>query len=30
MTEFYAQPYSIEYTGFYFDSPEAFEQDKKN
>ena len=25
MTTFYAQPYSIEHTGFYFDSPEAFE-----
>jgi len=25
MTEFYAQPYSIEHTGFYFDSPEKFE-----
>ena len=25
MTEFYAQPYSIEHTGFYFDSIEKFE-----
>ncbi len=25
MTEFYAQPYSIEHTGFYFDSFENFE-----
>ena len=25
MTEFYAQPYSIEHTGFYFGSPERFE-----
>ena len=25
MTKFYAQPYSIEHTGFYFDSPEKFE-----
>lgn len=25
MTEFYAQPYSIEHTGFYFDSLEKFE-----
>ena len=25
MTTFYAQPYSIEHTGFYFDSLEAFE-----
>jgi len=24
MTEFYAQPYSIEHTGFYFDSVETF------
>ncbi len=26
MTTFYAQPYSIEHTGFYFDSLEAFEE----
>ncbi len=25
MTEFYAQPYSLDHTGFYFDSLEAFE-----
>jgi antirestriction protein len=25
MTQFYAQPYSIEHTGFYFDSIETFE-----
>lgn len=25
MTEFYAQPYSIEHSGFYFDSVEKFE-----
>ena len=25
MTEFYAQPYSIDHTGFYFDSIETFE-----
>lgn len=25
MTEFYAQPYSIEYAGFYFDSVEKFQ-----
>lgn len=25
MTEFYAQPYSIDHTGFFFDSPETFE-----
>jgi hypothetical protein len=25
MTTFYAQPYSLDHTGFYFDSPEAFE-----
>jgi len=25
MTEFYAQPYSLEHTGFYFDSLEKFE-----
>ena len=30
MTEFYAQPYSIEHTGFYFDSYETFEQGMKN
>jgi hypothetical protein len=26
MTEFYAQPYSVEHTGFYFDSLESYEQ----
>ena len=26
MTEFYAQPYSLDHTGFYFDSIETFEQ----
>ena len=30
MTEFYAQPYSTEHTGFHFDSPEAFEHGMKN
>ena len=25
MTEFYAQPYSLDHTGFYFDSIEKFE-----
>lgn len=25
MTTFYAQPYSLDHTGFYFDSLEAFE-----
>lgn len=29
MTEFYAQPYSIEHTGFYFDNPEKFEAGMK-
>lgn len=29
MTEFYAQPYSIEHTGFYFDSFENFEAGMK-
>lgn len=29
MTEFYAQPYSLDHTGFYFDSLEAFEQGMK-
>lgn len=29
MTEFYAQPYSIEHTGFYFDSFEKFEAGMK-
>jgi len=26
MTEFYAQPYSLDHTGFYFDSAEKFEE----
>ncbi len=26
MTEFYAQPYSLEHTGFYFDSVETYEE----
>jgi len=30
MTEFYAQPYSIEHTGFYFDSIEKFETGMEN
>ncbi len=25
MTEFYAQPYSLDHTGFYFNSPETFD-----
>lgn len=29
MTEFYAQPYSIEHTGFYFDSLETYEAGMK-
>lgn len=29
MTTFFAQPYSTDYTGFYFDSPEAFDAGMK-
>ena len=29
MTEFHTQPYSLDHTGFYFDSNEAFEAGMK-
>ena len=29
MTEFYAQPYSLDHTGFYFDSIESYEAGMK-
>ena len=29
MTEFYVQPYSLDHTGFYFDSIETFENGMK-